>query len=125
MAEPPAVPNTQLSSLLSFVSRAHPKLFFKPLFTCAASSKDLTIANQLCILSVITRFMPDFWIRDAEMLSVALMSEPVSSKTASQGGTSIRTTRLGQMVLLVELIEQLRSVRAAKDLSMVNDQATD
>lgn len=119
MADPPEVPCPKLSALLSFVSQTHPKVFFKPLFTCAASSKDLTIANQLCVLNLLARYIPEFWIRDAEMLSVALMSEPVPNKSGNQTGSDPRKPRLGQIVLLVELIDHLRVIRAAKDLTMV------
>lgn len=115
MAEPPEVPCPALSSFLSSVAQTHPKAFFKPLFTCAASSKDLTIANQLCILNLLARYIPEFWIKDAEMVSVALMSEPAPNKSGSAP-----KPRLGQMVLLIELIDHLRTIRAAKDLAMVS-----
>lgn len=95
----------------------YPQIFYKPLFACAASSKELTIQNHLSTLTVISRFLPDFWTRDSEMISVALMSDGVSkpSKLKPTWGKE----RLGQSALLVELIGHIQSVRTAQALSSV------
>ncbi|KAH9946910.1 hypothetical protein B0H21DRAFT_857417 [Amylocystis lapponica] len=117
MIDSPENPCPPLSEFFGVVSRMYPKLFFKPIFTCAASAKDLTIANQICTLNTIVRFLPDFWARDADMISVALMSGPDGAKAKVAGeGPTWGKVRIGQSVLLVELIEYLRDVRQAKDL---------
>ncbi|OBZ67524.1 hypothetical protein A0H81_12594 [Grifola frondosa] len=121
MADPPEYPCTPLSVFLETVSRMCPKAFFKPIFTCAVSSKDLTIANQLCVFRIIAKYMPDFWTFDAEMMSVALMSETSNTKSRGKGAAPTwGKVRLGQLVLLFELIEHLRTVRDSKDLSALS-----
>lgn len=121
MVNSPAYPCQALSDFLEKLSRVHPKVFFKPIFTCAASGKDLTIANQLCILTVVAKYLPDFWSRDPEMMAVALMSNTTSMKSASGGeGPIWGKTQVGQSVLLVELIEYLRAVRKMKDVAIVS-----
>lgn len=95
----------------------YPQIFYKPLFACAASSKELTIQNHLAILTAISKFLPDFWIRDAEMVSVALMSEG-SSKLSGMKPVWAEA-RLGQLALLVELIEYIQAIRQAATLTTV------
>lgn len=99
------------------MSQMYPQLFYKPLFACAASAKELTVQNYLSTLTVISRFLPDFWTRDPEMVSVALMSE---SANKTQGGVPTQgKARLGQSALLVELIGRVQVLRKADILSSV------
>ncbi|GBE83781.1 hypothetical protein SCP_0508370 [Sparassis crispa] len=117
MANSPECPCSPLSSFFDTVSRLYPKLFFKPVFTCAASAKDLTIANQICVLTAVSKYLPDFWFRDADMMAVALMSDATAMKVKQQvEGPAWGKPRIGQSVLLLELIEHLRTVRQSKDL---------
>lgn len=102
-------------------SRAYPKLFFKPLFACAAANKDATVVRQLSVLGAITKFMPEFWMRDPDMMSVALMSDISGSKHPSDRESAMNAKpRIGQLVLAVELAERLQMVRQVKDLSVVS-----
>ncbi|OCH88423.1 hypothetical protein OBBRIDRAFT_734457 [Obba rivulosa] len=117
---PPDPPCQSMSNFLEFVSRMYPKLFFKPLFTCAASTKDLTIANQLCILSILAKYIPDFWIRDADMMSVALMSSASAPKGRSDSGPAPKP-RIGQLLLFLELIAHLRDLRETRDPAAVKN----
>lgn len=78
----------------------------------------MTVQNYLAILTVVSRFLPDFWTRDAEMVSVALMSE--SSNKSSNAGIVWGKARLGQSALLVELIGRLQAVRKAENLTTVS-----
>jgi hypothetical protein len=87
----------------------YPQIFYKPLFGCAASSKELTVQNYLAILSIISRFLPGFWTRDAEMVSVALMSD--GTNKSSESKPTWGKARLGQSALLVELIDQAHLLR--------------
>lgn len=93
-------------------------MFFKPLFTCAASSKALTIGRQLGVIAAISVFLPDFWTRDIEMILVALMNEPT---VILQSGSKRKwaQARLGQMIIVVELIARVKAVpRISKDFSV-------
>ena len=119
MAEPPETPYASVSDLLELTAFTCPTVFFKPVFTCAASTKELTIANQVCALYAIARVYPGFWTHDAEMISIALMSDP-GTRSATQDGQPVKAkARFGQMVLMVELVNHLRQVRHAKDAAAV------
>jgi hypothetical protein len=87
----------------------YPQIFYKPLFACAASSKELTVQNYLAILTAISGFLPDFWTRDVEMLSVAIMSD--GANKPSEATPTWGKARLGQSALLVELIGYIQALR--------------
>ena len=122
MANPPELPCPELSDFLESVALSCPKAFFKPVFTCAASMKDLTIANQLCALHAISQFYPAMWSHDPEMMSIALMTDPKTARTATNeqdATTSKGKARYGQLVLVVELIQHLKQVRQVRDPALV------
>lgn len=105
----------ELTGVLDKASRTYPQVFFKPLFTCATSSKALTIGRQLGVIAAISVFLPDFWTRDVEMILVALMNEPT---VILQSGSKRKwaQARLGQMIIVVELIARVKAVpRISKD----------
>ncbi|KAI0792519.1 hypothetical protein C8Q75DRAFT_714346 [Abortiporus biennis] len=113
--ELPDLPCHPLSNFLQKVSVISPKVFFKPLFTCAASTKDATVVKQLCILNAVAKILPDLWTRDPEMMSVALMSDPASAVKNKTTTVTWGKPRLGQSVLALELVENLRSIRQGRD----------
>lgn len=120
VSNPPPVPSSRLTSFLSIISQAFPKVFYKPIFSCAAATKEKTVINQLLVLNAISQFVPDLWTRDAEMLSFALMSGSAShSQKASVEGPVWGKSRLGQSALLLEIIHRLSSIRNSKDMSQV------
>ncbi|KAI0828677.1 hypothetical protein BC628DRAFT_1316176 [Trametes gibbosa] len=121
--DPPVLPCAPLSDFLEMMALTCPKAFFKPVFTCAVSMKDLTIANQLCALYSVARFYPALWTHDPEMMSVALMSDPTSrAGTSTQDGVLAKGhARFGQLVLTVELIQHLRQVRNLRNPIVVSD----
>jgi len=88
-------------------------VFYKPLFKCAASSKMLTIVNQLGVIATLSVFLPDFWTRDTEMILVALMND---SAVILQPGSNKKwaQAKLGQVIILVELIARVKAVPRAK-----------
>ncbi|KAG1862719.1 hypothetical protein DFJ58DRAFT_869677, partial [Suillus subalutaceus] len=121
VADPPPLDYPELTGVLDKASRTYPQVFFKPLFTCAASSKALTIGHQLGVIAAISVFLPDFWTRDTEMILVALMNEPTA---ILQSGSKRKwaQARLGQMIILVELIACVKAVsRISQDFSHPNN----
>jgi hypothetical protein len=105
-----------LTILLNTISKTYPQLFFKPLFSLAASSKEINAANHLWALSMISRYVPDLWTRDSEMMSVALVGavsrgrgkeDEEKEDVQKEKGVA----KLGQGVLLMELISKAREVR--------------
>ncbi|RDB29723.1 hypothetical protein Hypma_014167 [Hypsizygus marmoreus] len=113
--EPPAYPHVPLTNLLDTIARLYPQIFYKPLFSCAASSKEFTVVNYLCVIVVVAKFLPDFWIRDAEMISVALMSDVGGSMTTADSGRTWPKARLGQCVVMLELIGRIQAARNVKE----------
>ncbi|KAJ3934148.1 MAG: hypothetical protein NXY57DRAFT_995571 [Lentinula lateritia] len=122
--EPPPYPCLPLSSLLDSLSQSYPQIFYKPLFQCAASTREHVVVKHLCTLTALARFMPDFWIKDAEMMSIATMGD-MGMKSPGSGITQgipgavepWGTARLGQSVLIVELIAQVQSMRRVRENS--------
>jgi hypothetical protein len=66
---------------------------------------------------MIARYLPSFWIRDAEMLLVALMSDSSGSEREAQENATPSWGQVysGQLVLFVELIAHIQAVRQDKD----------
>lgn len=120
LLDPPDLPSPGLSRFLEVVSHAYPKIFYKPLFSCAAATKDATIVHQLKIMNLISRFLPDFWTRDPDMMSIALISSVHNPKANSTtDGPLPNSLRVGQLALTLELSEQIRLIRNVKDLATV------
>ncbi|KAH8118013.1 hypothetical protein DFH11DRAFT_1541265 [Phellopilus nigrolimitatus] len=117
ISDPPPYSSEPLSRLLTSLAAVYPQIFYKPLFVCAASTKEETVAHQLAILVALAHYMPNFWTTDAEMVSVALMSDPAVgggfAKGKAKEGQSPAwgKSRLGQTVVFLELIGKLRSIR--------------
>ncbi|KAF8155551.1 hypothetical protein B0H34DRAFT_751522 [Crassisporium funariophilum] len=124
--DPPPHPHPRLSSFLTTLSKLYPLIFYKPLFACAASDKEFTVVNHLCTLMVHSRYVKDYWVRDFEMMGMALLGDaPTRGVGIALGGEGVEkqwgTARLGQMVLLVELIGKLQMVRHGKEAAAGNN----
>ena len=117
VSDPPPNPCEPLTRLLEDFARVHPQIFYKPLFACAASTKEVTVAHQLTILVALESYMPHFWTADAEMVSVALMSDPAGSFGKGKGKEGLipewGPPRLGQEIVMLEVIGKLRGIRIA------------
>ena len=107
------------------MAQAFPKVFYKPIFSCAAANKETTVINQLLVLRAISQFIPDLLTRDAEMIAFALTSESSASQSQSQSmsgdGPTWGKTRVGQSALLLEVTQKLSAIRASKDMAQVCD----
>ncbi|KAF8636927.1 hypothetical protein AX17_003178 [Amanita inopinata Kibby_2008] len=115
--DPPPYPCVELSNLLGQISKQYPPLFYKPLFVCAASSKEYLIMNYLCTFTAVTKFLPSYWISDAEMISVALISDVSKKKRMGFARTdtlAFDAAQLGQLVLFIEVIGQIQAARHRK-----------
>jgi len=111
-AEPTTTPDPSITELLLSIAKRYPQVFFKPLFLCAASNKELTITNYLRILITLSAYLPNILTSNAEMMSVALMGN--LSNTGNVDETVDPTweqARLGHCVILVELISRMRTLR--------------
>ena len=121
--DPPAANSAPLSALLDLLSRTYPQVFFKPLFACAAATRELAVAHHLAVLRAVSKFVPEFWTRDAEMVAVALMSEPGGRKesageSAQNGEVPWGVPRLGQTALMVEVISRIQEARRVREIEV-------
>ncbi|KAF9558076.1 hypothetical protein CPC08DRAFT_25218 [Agrocybe pediades] len=112
--DPPPNPCSGLSKFLVSLSKSQPPVFFKPLFACAASDKEVIVVNHLCTLQVHSNYVGDYWFRDVDMMCMALLGDATPS-TASSNASAFGVARLGQLVLLVELTGQIQEVRRKKE----------
>lgn len=103
-----------MTTFLSSLSRKWPPLFYKPLFACAASDKEVIVVNHLCTIQVHAKYVQDYWTRDPEMLCVALLSD-IGLTDTSNANDKWAKSRLGQLVLLVELIGKIQKLRHEKE----------
>jgi hypothetical protein len=124
--DPAPHPLSELTSLLRSLVQLYPQLFYKPLFGLAGASKDSTIVGQLGVVTSLARHMPEFWIRDPEMVSVALMSDigGAIGKGKTKEGQPIPwgKTRLGQSLIILELVHCVKALtKDKKDPSSVGE----
>lgn len=109
-----------VTNLLSSLSTAYPTKFYAPLFACARSSKNSSIAIQLRILTALSRAFPELWISNSEMMCIALMGDVGVVSGAGKGKQKAGEpakwgkARLGQCVLFLELIAVLRNLNNRK-----------
>jgi len=86
-----------------------------------ASSKELTVVNQLCIITAVSKFIPDFWIRDLELITIILMSNvggQGKGKSTSALYPVMGNARLGQSVLMLEVITWIQGLRQTTEGSV-------
>ena len=124
--KPAPYPLPGLTSLLQSLVRLYPQLFYKPLFGLAAASKAPTIVGQLGVVVALARHLPEFWIRDAEMVSVALMSDMGGAigKGKAKEGQPIAwgKIRVGQSLIMLELIRGIKDlIKDKKDPTSVRN----
>ncbi|KAH9003355.1 hypothetical protein EDB86DRAFT_3073128 [Lactarius hatsudake] len=123
--DPPPLPFPEFTELLEIVSQKLPKLFYKPLFACAAGTKTSSVLDHLRTVAMLARYLPSFWIRDAEMLLVVIMSDSRSTDQGPQGdvGPQWGQVHLGQLAILIELIAHVQSERHGKDAQTISTPA--
>ena len=109
---PPPYPFPPLTSLLTDLSRIYPLVLFKPLIACATSDQEFTVVNYLCTLHVHAKYVQGYWVREVEIMCVALLNpDGKVDETTGQWDAA----RLGQLVLLVELIGNVQNARRVKE----------
>ncbi|KAG8996876.1 hypothetical protein FRB90_012614, partial [Tulasnella sp. 427] len=118
LTDDPLAPSTALTALLTTLSEMAPTLFYRPLFVCAASTKDTTVVTHLRVLAAISKHLPTFWTANDEMVAVALMSDPGNSYMKGKGkeisGPSWGKSRVGQCVVILELIAHVQQLISDK-----------
>ena len=120
-AESITTPDPSIAELLLLIAKRYPQIFFKPLFLCATSNKELTIANYLRILFTLSTYVPNILTSNAEMMSVALMGNLSNSgSTDETSNPTWEQARLGHCVIVVELISRLRALRKKSAVGLLD-----
>lgn len=110
--EPITGPDSSTTELLLLIAKRYPQVFFKPLFSCAASNKEVIIANYLRILITLSTYLPTLLTSNAEMMSVVLMGNLSNTRSTDETSSPAwEQARLGHCVVVVELISRLRTLR--------------
>jgi hypothetical protein len=84
------------------------------MFACATATKEVSIIQHMRVLLSLSKFVQDFWTRDAEMTAVAIAGDVAGSKPAAGEATGPPQPRLGQLVLFIQIVSQLRVGRLGK-----------
>lgn len=111
-AESITIPDPSTTELLLLIAKRYPQVFFKPLFLCAASNKEVIIANYLRILITLSTYLPNILTSNAEMMSVVLLGNLSNTgSTDEKHEPTWGRARIGHCVVVVELISRLRALR--------------
>ncbi|CAK9783457.1 hypothetical protein CC85DRAFT_282197 [Cutaneotrichosporon oleaginosum] len=106
-------PSSEARAFLAWLATAHPKLFYKPLFTCAAAAHAESLAKPLRIAVALAEQLGSeaFWIcADPQMIAIVL-GDMSGGKGNGKAGSSFANVKLGRYALLVELIIALKGVK--------------
>ncbi|KAG8919843.1 hypothetical protein FRC01_001070 [Tulasnella sp. 417] len=118
LTDDPPAPSAVLTTLLSTLAETVPTLFYRPLFLCAAATKDPTVVTHLRVLGALSKHLPSFWTANDEMVAVALMSDPGKSFLKGKGKDELVPSwgkpRLGQCVVILELIAHVQKLISEK-----------
>ena len=122
VASPPPHPCLPLTKLLDTISRWYPDIFYKVLISCAVSPKESAVGYHLSIIAAISKFFPDFWLRDVGMITTVLMLD-VGGQGKGKSTSTVELVwgkaRLGQSTLLLELIGWIQTLRHSIEASGV------
>jgi hypothetical protein len=106
------IPDPSVAELLLSIAKRYPQVFFRPLFSCAASNREVIIANYLRILVTLSTYLPNILTSNAEMMSVALMGNLSNTGSTDEAkNPTWEQARLGHCVVVVELISRLKTLR--------------
>lgn len=89
---PPAIP--LLCQTLYEISKRHRSAFFKPVVSCVASDDEDKVSKLLNLITCIRRYLSgvQFWMQDAEMINVLLLSDVGQSKKKEEAESSSNTS---------------------------------
>ncbi|EPB92734.1 hypothetical protein HMPREF1544_00463 [Mucor circinelloides 1006PhL] len=85
---PPALP--AICNMLYELSKRFRSFFFKPVVSCVASDDEDKVSELLTLITVLRRYLSgvQFWMQDAEMINVLLLSDVGISKKQQREAAS-------------------------------------
>ncbi|KAF5344076.1 hypothetical protein D9758_008878 [Tetrapyrgos nigripes] len=115
---PPLSPNSiqshPLTSVLTQISKLYPAIFYKPLFLCAAATKEYAVVNHLCTVVSMAKWVKGFWTGTGSPQSggAEMDHSLLGDGTLKQ---SWPQARLGQSALIIELIATIQAARRVNE----------
>ncbi|WVF66993.1 hypothetical protein IAT40_001736 [Kwoniella sp. CBS 6097] len=102
---------------LAWLARSHPQLFYKPLFSCSASTQSTSLLPHLKLVSTLSAALgpSQFWTQaaDPQMIVIVLMGEVAPKQPKGKGKVGERGTinvKLGRYAVLAELVDAFEKV---------------
>ncbi|KAI9278075.1 hypothetical protein BY458DRAFT_554083 [Sporodiniella umbellata] len=108
------LPTTEFCGMLRQLSQSFKPYFYKPIVSCVASDDNEKVAHLLKLMTHLRKYLTgvQFWMQDAEMINVLLLSDVGAKKLQKEQASNVwGSTTLGQCVVTTELILVLRSLR--------------
>ncbi|WWC87775.1 uncharacterized protein L201_002667 [Kwoniella dendrophila CBS 6074] len=107
---------TETRPFLTWLSKSHPQLFYKPLFSCSASTTSTSLLPHLKLLTAISDILgsAQLWTQaDPQMVVIVLMGDispkPPKGK-GKEGEKTIINVKLGRYAVLINFIDALEKV---------------
>ncbi|KAI7906519.1 uncharacterized protein BX663DRAFT_496742 [Cokeromyces recurvatus] len=126
---PPALP--AICHMLHELSKRYKTLFYKHVVSCVATDDEMKVSEYMKLITCLRRYLSgvQFWMQDAEMINVLLLSNIGKSKRkqhqnesvlssqqcqANNGVSEIQwgTTTLGQCTIATEFMWAIKELRA-------------
>ncbi|KAF8518419.1 hypothetical protein BU17DRAFT_48729 [Hysterangium stoloniferum] len=117
VVDPISTISKNVTALFQSLADLYPQQFYKPLFSLATAVKDPTLVAHFSVVTAVARHLPDFWIRDSEMMAIALMSgvgKTGPSQASGDQPISWAKLRVGQSLIALELIRRIRQLTKEK-----------
>ncbi|KAI9323892.1 hypothetical protein BX666DRAFT_1891447 [Dichotomocladium elegans] len=114
-------PTQAITNLLVRLSQCYRQVFYRHVVSCAASDDEHKVSSQLMIMTCLRKYLSgvQFWMHDAEMINVLLLSDIGSRKgkqaqqmdDGSPETTKWGSTTLGQCVVAAEFMLTIKDLR--------------
>ncbi|WWC68739.1 uncharacterized protein I206_102673 [Kwoniella pini CBS 10737] len=101
---------------LTWLTKSHPQLFYKPLFSCSASTSASSIIPHLKVVKALSDLIgpAKFWTQaDPQMVVIVLMGDAAPKEPKGKGKEGEKGTvnvKLGRYAVLISLIEALDKI---------------
>ncbi|KAI9498941.1 hypothetical protein BDB00DRAFT_867011 [Zychaea mexicana] len=126
-------PTPALSQLLFRLSQAYRTVFYRLVIACAASDDEHKVSTKLTMISCLRKYLSgvQFWMHDAEMINVVLLSDLGSKKAKEKasemddGEIKWGSSTIGQCAIAMEFmwaIKELREKQSDPSRNMEEDE---
>ncbi|KAG1470282.1 hypothetical protein G6F56_002773 [Rhizopus delemar] len=110
----PPSPTPDFCSMLYQLSQRFKPHFYKPVVSCVASDDNEKVAHSLKLITCFRQYLTgvQFWMQDAEMVNVLLLSDVGPKKLQREDSSNNwGSTTLGQCIIATEIIWVIKSLQ--------------